>query len=317
VLGAALILGCAHPVRAAERYALVVTGASGGEEYARKYDSWRDTFVKTLHDSLGYPEDHTVVLAEKAAGGAGVATRENVRAALRGFETKTTKDDLLLVLLMGHGSAADEDVAKFNLVGPDLSVDEWVALLKPVPAKLVFVNTASGSFPFLRRLAGRGRIVLTANDSAAQAFETVFADFFIDAFEGTSADLDKNGKVSVWEAFVYASDQVRVSFEQKGQLATERALLDDTGAGIGREVGVEGRDGTVAQTTYLQADRPIADTGDAELTALVRRRAALDAELEELRAKKATLPPAAYDEALETLLVEIAQLDRQIRNKRF
>jgi hypothetical protein len=314
VLSALLVVvGYGHPVFAAERYALVVTGASGGEDYARKYDGWRESFVKILHDSLGYPADHIVVLAEQASGTTRVATRENVRAGLHDLETKTAKDDLVLVLLVGHGSAADEDAAKFNLVGPDLTIDEWAALLRPIPAKLVFVDTASGSFPFLRRLAGRGRIVLTANDSAAQTFETVFPEFFIQAFDAGAADLDKNGRVSVWEAFVYASDRVAQWFEQKGQLATERPLLDDTGAGIGREAGMDGRDGTQAQVTYLQADRPIADTGDAELTALVRRRAQLDTELEELRARKASLAPAEYDEALEKLLVEIAQLDRTIR----
>ncbi len=39
--------------------------------------------------------------------------------------------------------------AKFNLVGPDLSVSEWNDLLKPVAGHLAFVDATSASFPFL------------------------------------------------------------------------------------------------------------------------------------------------------------------------
>src|SRR5215468_10584357 len=276
----ALMSSIAISASAGERYALVVTGASGGEQYAKQYDAWRSSFVTILRDSWNYPNDHIFVLAETAGDGVASATRENVRRALADIRGKATADDVVLVMLIGHGASADSDEAKFNLVGPDLSAAEWADLLRPIAGRLVFVDTASGSFPFLERLAGRGRIVITANDSAAQQFETVFPQFFIKAFDDDSADLDKNGKVSVWEAFVYASDGVRRWFETKGQLATERALLDDNGDAQGREADGKGADNLLAQVTYVQPDRPIVETGDSELTGLLRRRAALETELE-------------------------------------
>src|SRR5262249_23505558 len=159
---------------------------------------------------------------------------------------RLTRDDQLLVFLIGHGTTVDTDEAKFNLVGPDFSASEWADLLKPLPGRLVFVNTTGASFPFLHKLAGRGRVVLTATDSAAQQFETVFPEYFIKAFGDEAADADRNGRVSIWEAFQYASAAVRQSFEQKGQLPTERPLIDDTGAGVGREAQAPGVDGAVA-----------------------------------------------------------------------
>jgi hypothetical protein len=90
------------------------------------------------------------------------------------LRTRLTRDDLLVVLLIGHGTLTDDADAKFNLVGPDMSASEWADLLKPLSARLVFVDTTSGSFPFLRKLAAPGRIVVTATDSTAQV-ETVFA----------------------------------------------------------------------------------------------------------------------------------------------
>jgi len=299
---------------AAERYALVVTGASGGPQYAQKYDNWRTSFVTTLTRSFGYPEDHVIVLGEDVGGGVRKSTRENVRAALASLRRRAAKDDVVLIVLMGHGTVLEGDGAKFNLVGPDLTVDEWVDLVQPIAGRLVFVNTASGSFPFLRKLSGPGRVVLTANDAAAQQFETIFPEFFTKAFEEPGADLDKNKRVSIWEAFTYASARVHDWFDALGQLATERPLLDDTGDGVGGEADNTGRDGALAQLTYL-APVVVVPTGNAELAGLMKRRAELEAAIDDLRASKPSLVPEQYDLQLEKLLLELAQLERQIRAK--
>ena len=89
---------------AGERYALVVTGASGGDAYAEKYDDWRTSFVETLRSKFHYDPHDLVVLAEQASGGVQKSTRENVRAALADLRKRVTKDDQLLVLLIGHGT---------------------------------------------------------------------------------------------------------------------------------------------------------------------------------------------------------------------
>jgi len=316
-LAIVVVLACATFASAGDNYALIVSGASGGDAYAQKYEKWRTSFVETLRDTFGYPDDHIVVLAEKESGTTARATRENVQRVLGDLRKRLGNDDQLLVLLIGHGTSVDgptgED-AKFNLVGPDLRASEWDELLKPIVAKLVFVDTTGASFAFLKRLAGRGRIVLTATDSAAQQFETVFPDFFLKAFADPAADTDKNGRVSIWEAFVFASGAVRQWFEQHGQLATERPLLDDTGAGTGREAQNPGTDGASARTTYLQPDAAAA-TGDVALAALLKRRSDLESELEMVKARKSALPGEQYEAELERILVELAKVSRQIRAK--
>jgi hypothetical protein len=196
-----------------------------------------------------------------------------------------------------------------------LSASDWSDLLKPLPGRLVFVNTTGASFPFLRKLAGRGRVVLTATDSAAQQFETVFPEFFIKAFEDDAADVDKSGRVSIWEAFAYASAAVRQWFEQKGQLPTERPLLDDTGAGIGREAQAPGVDGAVARTTYLEPEPALELPADAALATLVKRRAAIERSLEELKARKESMPADQYEAEIERVLTELARVSSQIRAK--
>jgi len=310
-----LLFAQLSPALAGERFAVIVTGASGGPAYEEKYAQWRASFTATLRDSFAYTPERLFVLGETEGAGVEKASKENVQRILGALRRRLTKDDQLLVLLIGHGSTLDGEEAKFNLVGPDLSATEWSDLLKPIPGRLIFVNTSSASFPFLRKIAGRGRVVLTSTDSSAQQYETVFPQFFVEAFAEPAADVDKNGRVSIWEGFNYASAGVKQYFEQKGQLPTERPLLDDTGAGIGREALAPGTDGAIARITYLDPEAALALPTDTALAGLVKRQAELQAQLEQLKARKESTPADQYEAELEPLLIDLARVSIQIRAK--
>ena len=130
---------------------------------------------------------------------------------------------------------------------------EWKASLDGNPARLVFVNTTSSSFQFVPALSGKNRIVIAATDSAAQKYATMFPQYFIEALDQSAkADNDKNGRLSVWEAFTYASQAVKQAFDKQGTLVTERSVIDDNGDGVGREAAAAaGTDGVLAKTTFL------------------------------------------------------------------
>jgi hypothetical protein len=332
---AALTAVAATDAVAAGRHALIVFGAAGGAAYQAKYDRWRGAISAAL-ERLGYPHDRIAVLAENEEG-ARKSTGESVRAAFARLRAEARQDDVVLVLLIGHGTAVEgsegpgspgSSDGKFNLVGPDLTAAEWATLVGGVSGRLVFVNAASGSFPFLEKVAGKGRIVLTATDTAVQQYETVFPEYFIQALSDAAADGDKNGRVSVWEAFRFGSARVKAWFEARGQLATERPLLDDNGDGIGREAEIQpagappprtppsGTDGRLAEATYLQSDPPIPATADGELRKLLTRRAELQSRLDLLRAAKGTMPQDDYDAQLDEALVEMARIDQQIRARK-
>ena len=100
---------------------------------------------------------------------------------------------------------------------------------------------------------------------------------------GVAWDPFKNGRTSVWEAFVYMSAKVKGWFDQRSQLATEHPLLDDDGDGVGRLVEDQSPDGPLARVTYVQSDPVIDDSGDPETTARLRRKAEINTALEELR----------------------------------
>lgn len=296
---------------AEQRFALVVSGAAGGSEYGAQYALWSTALSKTLIEDLRFDPTLVTVLSDTARSDS-ASTADNVRRAVGSIGARMTRDDVLLIVLMGHGTFDGTD-AKFNLVGPDLESADWSALLRGLPGRVVIVNTASASFPFLERLSAPRRIVVTATDSPAQRYDTVFPEYFIHALSDTSADLDKNGRISVWEAFAGASASVRRHYQQRGQLSTEHALLDDNGDGVGNEVATPSDDGSLASRTYLDESLPGAAPTDEVLLKLLQRKTTLEAEVDDLKIRKTFLSGSEYAKEFERLMIELAQVSHDIR----
>ena len=313
LLGVTALPAVALAKAGAERYALIVTGANGEASYAEPYGRWRQTASLALIEKIGFEQSHILTLWD---GGDPdhTATAAGVRKALDTLRAKMKPEDVLLILLMGHGSF-DGTEAKFNLVGPDLSSVEWGALLKPMPGTLVFVDATAASFPFLQHLAGPRRIVITATDSVAQRFDTVFPEYFIKALTDPEADIDKNGRVSIWEAFISTSTNVRRYYTQRGTLPTERALMDDNGDGRGREAGGDGTDGSAAARLYLDPDVAGAAPTDEELLSLLQKRAALQIDLDDLKQRRQLMTPEEYQAEFERMMIDLARVSRDIRRK--
>ena len=309
----ALVLLAPASAHAQQRFALIISGATGGDDYAAQYAAWTDRFSRTLLDRLRFVSADVTVLSETDDRTA-ASTADNVKRVIGSLRQKMGRNDTLLILLIGHGTFDGTD-AKFNLVGPDLEAAEWAALLRPIPGTVITVNTTAGSFPFLERLTGPRRIVISATDSVAQRFDTVFPEYFIQAFTEESADLDKNGRISIWEAFAAASASVKRHYQSRGQLSTERALLDDDGDGTGKASAEDGADGAVAARTYLDENLPGAAPTDEELLKLLQRKALIEAEVDDLKIRRAFLSREDYANEFERLMIELARVSREVRKR--
>ncbi|MEP7118362.1 MAG: hypothetical protein ABI880_12315, partial [Acidobacteriota bacterium] len=236
------------------RWAVLVSGASGGPDYAAQLAGWRQAIASALTSRFAFPSAQIVQLVDETARDTGTpATADNVRKAFTALKGQVGKDDLVLVVLLGHGTF-DGEQAKFNLVGPDLTASDWAVMLNAVPGRLVVVNTTESSAPFLEALAAKGRVVITATETAAQKYATVFPDYFAKALNDAASDLDKNGRVSIWEVFAAASGAVARHYSERAQLTTERAMLSDTGARTGVQASATGPQGTMARALYLDRD---------------------------------------------------------------
>ena len=94
--------------------------------------------------------------------------------------------------------------------------------------------------------------------------------------------------------------------------ATERALIDDNGDGVGHEK-VEAGEGLLARATYLDS-LSVGEAAASVATAkLLKERARLEGEIEQLIARKGNMPEAEYEATLERLFIELAKVNRSIK----
>lgn len=306
------------------KFAIVVAGVGGEEAYTKKFSAEAGRLYDALTTRLGFDEKNVSLFIENINGGpengardtehptARRATADEVRKAFASIKSSANADSLVLVVLIGHGSF-DSQQAKFNLVGPDLTAKDYSQLVNALPTRrVVFVNCASSSGEFLKPLAGDNHVVITATRSGNEQNATIFSEHFISALTVDGADADKNGRVSVLEAFSYASKLTADWYKQKNRLATEHAMIDDNGDGVGHEEATGG-DGAIAKTLYLDS-KPIEQAGgDAELGRLMRERQRLEEAVEKLKARKADMKQEDYEKEFEELLVELAKVNQAIK----
>ncbi len=301
-------------------FVVLVAGLGGDAKFVESFHE-QATMLYDAAIAAGVRSDRVVYLAEDPERDveriADRSSRENVLSAISSAADATSPGDEVWVILIGHGSFAD-GTTRINLPGPDLSDRDFSReLLRLADRTVVFVNTSSSSGGFLATLSHPGRVVVTATKSAAQRNETRFGSHFAQAFAAVTADEDRDGQVSVLEAFRYASREVARYYETEKLLVTEQALLDDNGDREGAPNpddlgGADGlADGRLAASLRLGASL-VAGT-DAAADALAASRRDLTRRLEELRRQKAGLSEDLYLAELERLLVAIAEVDQQLK----
>ena len=292
-------------------FLLVVVGLAGDPEHGKTFQAWGSKLAEAS-ERLGVPAERFAYLVDKPAADdkrvTGPASRDEITRALERFAKQAGPEDLVFVTLIGHGTY-DGRAAKFNLTGPDITPAEFDALLKKLPAKqIVFVNTASASSPFIDVLSGPGRTVITATRTPGQHYATLFGGYFVEALTSETADSDKNKRISVLEAFLFARAEVKRAFEQRGFLPTEQALLDDDGDKEGmQEPSITAKDGKVASVLSLGV---AGDTlpSDPKLRALY-----LERRVEQHRLLKEGMDSAKYLSELEKLVTAVALKSQEIR----
>lgn len=314
--------GTVHAQPLPERHALLIGGLGGGAEQTEKFGGYLLEARRAFVDALGFDARHVTVLAEPALAGRDfvddVSTEDNIRAAFERLSGAVGESDQVYVVLFGHGNA-DEGASYLNIPRRDLSDSDYAALVDELGAgRIVFVNTASSSAPFVERISAEGRVVMTATRTASQRNETVFPRYFVEALGSASADLDRDGDLSVGEVFRYAAEATARHFEDGSLLATEHALLEDTGDGVGYQLAEleANAEGGLAAATWLRrrslALGGLAPEARAEVAGLLARRDELGAEIAALKARKAELGVDEYYAQLEVLFVELARLEAAV-----
>lgn len=296
---------CAQKSSDPNKFVIIVNGAGGEAVYAKQFEEWTAQLSSVLSERFGFDKNHVTVLKG--------ATSDDVKRTFATLKTQLDPNNVLFMFLIGHGSY-DGKESKFNLVGPDLSASDYNGLLSSLPTRRVVVfNMSSASGEFIKSLAAKGRIIVTATKSGQETNATRFAGFLISALNATDADTDQDGHTSVLEAFVYANRLTADFYKQAGRLATEHALFDDNGDGVGHEK-LEAGDGLLARATYLDSLSFDEAAASVATSRLLKERTRLEGEIEQLIARKGSMAEAEYEATLERLFIELAKVNRSIKH---
>ena len=316
----ALLAALPSPAPAQNTHILLVSGLGGEPKYTDAFHGWLSRFADAATERYGVPPERITYLGERPEIDPtrirARSTAGNIRAALAEIVAAMAPEDDLFVLLAGHGTFRD-GTARFNLPGPDLTPADMGELLAGLgDRRLTFVNTASASGAFVEALSGPNRTVIAATRSGRERNLTRFGLHFVDAFAGDGADVEKDARVSMLEAFGYAVREVEREYGDGNLLRTEHAVLDDNGDGEGSSEpdGIEA-DGAFARTVFLASVRSAGRGPEPtpELRALHREKAAIERRIADLRRMKRGMPRERYENELEELLVELAFKNREIR----
>jgi hypothetical protein len=309
-------LGAATPAAAQQTWVVNVVGLGGAPEYTERFTDWARRIETALVDRWAVDPERITTLGEDAAleGVDGESRRETIEATLARIGAEAGPADRVLLVLIGHGTFRN-DQAALNLPGRDPSASDWNAMLAPLGDRPVgIVNVASSSGPFVEALSAPGRVIVTATRSGRERNETQFGEFFAEALEGDAADLDKDGALSLLEAFVFARSETARYYAEEGLLATEHAQIDDDGDGEATDLPTaDTTDGPLAATFRFGGRASgAAASDDPAVAALEAERAEIEARVVLLRQRRGEMGAEEYDAALEALLVELALKNREI-----
>ena len=291
------------PVRSAANaqrvHVLIVTGLSGEPQYRAPFLHAAAVLADSARSRWGVSDSSLVVLGEDPAADprhiTGRSTREEVAQGFLRLSRRAAPGDVVLIFLNGHG-AGEGPTSRVNLPGPDPTAVDYAGWIAGFARQtVVFVNAASGSGDFVPVLAGRGRVIVTASRTGIERNESIFAGPFVRGLTGTEADADKDGRVSVFEAFDFARKDVARTYEESRKMLTEHAVLSDS---------------ALARTVTFGPPRAKADP---RIAALVAERQELESQVVTLRGRKAAMDSTSYDRELERLLLLVAGKSQAIR----
>jgi hypothetical protein len=301
------------------RWAILIAGASGDPDLQKEYLDELKSLRAALVGPLGFPGNQVAVLFEDPSKDPGMiqqkSTLQGLQEVCRDFAVRVKKEDLVFVFIEGHGNY-DGDVYKLNLVGPDPTASDLAAMLYSIPAqRFVVVNATSCSGGSLAAFSQKGKVVITSTKSGMEKNQSHFGRFVVEAFRENAADADKNGRVSVLEAFTYAARKVEEYYQKKSDLQTEHPVLDDNGDGQGQgKPSPENGEGLLAQTTFPGGG--IAAAGPANLTSEQQKLAEaamdLEAQIDALKYAKSGMPESEYEKKLEDLLLRLAEVNARL-----
>jgi len=302
----ALLAASTLTLAAATTHFVTVAGLGGEPDYEQRFQALARDLDKLLKGGGGDVSVHTFSGAE--------ATRERLKSAFETIARQAKTEDALVLMLIGHGSFDGYDY-KINLPGADVSGFELAALLdRGVAGRQLVVNMTSASGGSVPALMKENRSVISATRTGSEKNATVFARYWVEALRDAAADTDKNEVITALEAFRYADQKTARYYDSQKRLATEHAVLEDTGKGeAARAPSVENGQGKLAgRFALVRLGSMQKAAADPAKRKLAERKEEIELAIDQLKYEKAALPLEEYRWQLGALLLELARIQEEL-----
>jgi len=260
------------------RRALVICGLTGDAMRREAFAATVEKLYAGLTENHGFATDSISVLwsdeptdmdgpALKASRGQ--PTHEAIEETVGTLAKSIQPADVLWVFVLGHGHY-DGRYSWLNIPGNDLHQLEFATLFSAVRCReQVFFLTQSASGFFIKPLALPGRIVIAATEPDLEVNETHFphklATTLAEPRPFSEMDLDRDGRLSLLDAYLWTAREVAVEYATPELLATEHAQLDDSGDGRGSEVQADFLPEELGGRLRASGEVPQITTGDGAL----------------------------------------------------
>jgi len=288
----------------ASTYYVIVSGIGGEPDYDQRFTAAANDLNKAFA-SQG-PSAHVTTLTGSNS------TAVKLKEALASVARDAKPDDDFELILIGHGTF-DGTEYKFNLVGLDMTATEMATLCDRIPARRqVVIDTTSSSGGAVAALEKPGRAVVAATKSGTEKNATVFARYFVEAFQDPAADTDKSDSVTALEAFSYAARKTAEFYDSQKRLATEHAVFNDIGSGdpVREAAGAEGK--LLASMTLLRIGAAQQAAKDPAKLALLAQKEDLEQKIDSLKYRKPAMDPVEYKSQLTAALLQLAQVQEEL-----
>lgn len=231
------LIFCGHPGDKAHRKPFAETveklRAALIEHYGFEASNVRVQFGGSVADGEG----------PVVSGVRGQATREELEAEATELREVLKPEDTLWVIVMGHAHY-DGKHSYFNIPGPDINELDFGKMFAGLEAReQVFFITIPVSGFYIKPLAAKGRVVISATEADLEVNETIFplalAEVLAAPPAATDLDLIHDGNLNLFDLYIAVARNVAERYKGDEQLSTEHSLLDDNGDGRGSELQID------------------------------------------------------------------------------
>lgn len=218
-----------EPAETGKTYVLIVSGINRDpKEHLTKNKAVMDLNRFFLNNAGVIPERMRVLVDSKSTTlkGSGISTAENLKEQIDKYAASVNFKDRFIFYYTGQANVVSETL-RLNLPGPDVThkqLTEWINTIKASSILIVLDCPRAGLA--VKALTGKGRVIIGAC-TAEQHYSTKFSEYFVPALTDKGSDVNSDGRISLLEAFTFASKGIDDFYRQQSLLTTETPVMED------------------------------------------------------------------------------------------